>query len=85
MNLNQYAIFHKHGRLLDAAAIAYMLFYGSQDMAELIFCYEPNYGILNKNIEFILGKHEYLRPLLEKVKAEKRNKQKIQTTENTSK
>ena len=72
MSLNQYAIFHKNGHSLDAGAIAYLLWYGDEKMAEQIFRNEPNFGILSKNIEFTLGKHDYLKPLLQKVTEETR-------------
>ncbi len=67
MSLNQYAIFHKHGHSLDPAAISYLLWNDDEKMAEQIFRNEPKFGILNKNIEFTLGKHDYLKPLLQKV------------------
>ena len=72
MSLNQYAIFHKYGHSLDAAAISYLLWNGDERMAEQIFRNEPKFGILNKNIEFVLGKHDYLHPLLQKVTEETR-------------
>lgn len=67
MSPNQYGIFHKKGHSLDAEAIAHLLWYGNADMAELIFRMEPKFGILDDTIEFSLDKHEYLRPLLQKV------------------
>ena len=73
MSLNQYAMFHKYGHELDAGAISYLLWHGDEKMAEHIFRNEPKFGILNKNIEFVLDKHEYLRPLLQKVMAEATN------------
>lgn len=72
MSLNQYAIFHKNGHSLDAAAISYLLWIGDEKMAEQIFRNEPKFGILSKNIEFTLGKHDYLRPLLQKITEETR-------------
>ncbi len=73
MSLNQYAMFHKYGHELDAGAIAYLLWHGDEKMAEQIFRTEPKFGILNEQIEFVLDKHEYLRPLLQKVMAEATN------------
>ena len=67
MSLNQYAIFHKQGHHLDAGAISYLLWYGGPEMAKQIFLNEPKFGVLDSKIEFILDKHEYLRPTLQKV------------------
>ena len=67
MSLNQYAIFHKQGHHLDADAISYLLWYGGPEMAKQIFLNEPKFGVLDSKIEFILDKHEYLRPTLQKV------------------
>ncbi len=67
MSLNQYAIFHKQGHHLDAGAISYLLWYGGPEMAKQIFLNEPKFGILDSKIEFVLDKHEYLRPTLQKV------------------
>ena len=67
MSVTQYDFFNGSGHHLDAAAIAHLLWHGNQEMAERIFRNEPKFGILNDKIDFILDKHDYLRPLLEKV------------------
>lgn len=70
MSVEQYDFFNGSGHNLEAAAIAHLLWHGNQAMAERIFRYEPKFGILNEQIDFVLDKHDYLRPLLKKVISE---------------
>lgn len=67
MSLEQYKIFHRNGHLLDGEVIPYLIWHGGKEIAELIFRYEPKFGIQNQTTEFILDRYEYLRPLLTKV------------------
>ena len=67
MSALQYQMFHRNGHRLDARAIMHMLWYKDKDFAEMIFVNEPQFGILNDKIDFILDKHDYLRPTLQEI------------------
>lgn len=67
MSALQYQMFHRNGHYLDAGAIMHLLWERGKDFAEMIFCNEPKFGILNDKIDFILDKHDYLRPTLQEV------------------
>ena len=55
MGLDQYHVFHKTGHTLDAEAILHILKHNSDRMmAQLIFEYEPNYGIVSDDIKEFL-------------------------------
>ena len=68
MGLDQYHVFHKTGHTLDAEAILHILGHNSDRvMAQLIFEYEPNYGIANDDIKEFLDKNLVLRSLRDSV------------------
>lgn len=67
MNIEQYKIFHQYGHKLGVDAITYLLWFGNEEMAEWIFCYEPKFGIQDAKINLVMDRHAYLRPLLKDV------------------
>ena len=68
MGLDQYHVFHKTGHTLDAEAILHILSHNSdRTMAQLIFEYEPNFGIANDDIKEFLDKNLVLRSLRDSV------------------
>mgnify|MGYP006916071644 CR=1 FL=1 len=68
MGLDQYHVFHKTGHTLDAEAILHILSHNSDRMmAQLIFEYEPNYGIVSDDIKEFLDKNLVLRSLRDSV------------------
>ena len=67
MSYLQYQIFNQKGHHLDAAAIMHLLWNRGKNFAEMIFSNEPKFGILNNEIQFILDKHNYLRPALQEI------------------
>ena len=68
MGLDQYHVFHKTGHTLDAEAILHILKHNSDRMmAQLIFEYEPNYGIVSDDIKEFLDNNLVLRSLRDSV------------------
>ena len=62
MGLDQYYVFHETGHILDAEAILHILKHNSdRTMAELIFEYEPNFGIANDDIKELIEKKPELK------------------------
>ena len=68
MGLDQYYVFHETGHILDAEAILHILKHNSdRTMAELIFEYEPNYGVASDDIKEFLDNNLVLRCLRDSV------------------
>lgn len=68
MGLDQYHVFHKTGHTLDAEAILHILSHNSDRMmAQLIFEYEPNYGMANDDIKEFVNNNPTLQDLLNAV------------------
>ena len=68
MGVDQYHVFHETGHTLDAEAILHILSHNSDRMmAQLIFEYEPNYGIVSDDIKEFLDKNLVLRSLRDSV------------------
>lgn len=62
MGVDQYHVFHETGHTLDAEAILHILSHNSdRTMAELIFEYEPNFGIANDDIKELVEKSPSLK------------------------
>ena len=62
MGVDQYHVFHETGHTLDAEAILHILSHNSdRTMAELIFEYEPNFGIANDDIKELIEKKPELK------------------------
>lgn len=72
MSADQYKIFHQCGHHLDSAAIAHLLWHsnGNPKLAEMIFKFEPKFGIQNERINFVLHKYPNLRSILDTVIAD---------------
>lgn len=65
MGLDQYHVFHKTGHTLDAEVILFILQHNSdRTMAQLIFEYEPNYGIANDAIKEFVDQNYALKNIL---------------------
>jgi hypothetical protein len=68
MGLDQYHVFHETGHTLDAEAILHILkHYSNLTMAQLIFKYEPNYGMANDDIKEFVNNNPTLQDLLNAV------------------
>lgn len=68
MGLDQYHVFHETGHTLDAEAILHILKHNSnRTMAQLIFKYEPNYGMANDDIKEFVNNNPTLQDLLNAV------------------
>lgn len=68
MGLDQYHVFHETGHTLDAEAILHILKHNSNlTMAQLIFKYEPNYGMANDDIKEFVNNNPTLQDLLNAV------------------
>ena len=68
MGLDQYHVFHETGHTLDAEAILHILKHNSnRTMAQLIFKYEPNYGMANDDIKEFVNNTPTLQDLLNAV------------------
>lgn len=68
MGLDQYHVFHETGHTLDAEAILHILMHNSnRTMAQLIFKYEPNYGMANDGIKEFVNNNQTLQDLLNAV------------------
>lgn len=62
MGVDQYHVFHETGHTLDAEAILHILSHNSdRTMAQLIFEYEPNFGIANDDIKELIEKKPELK------------------------
>lgn len=68
MGVDQYHVFHETGHTLDAEAILHILSHNSdRTMAELIFEYEPNFGIANDDIKELVDNNPTLTDMLNAV------------------
>ena len=68
MGLDQYYVFHETGHTLDAEAILHILSHNSdRTMAELIFEYEPKFGIANDDIKELVDNNPTLTDMLNAV------------------
>lgn len=63
----QYEIYHKAGKQLSERTIAYFLSKGDTTMAEKIFAYEPENGIISDEIKAIIKANLYLSKCLLKI------------------
>ena len=62
MGLDQYHVFHKTGHTLDAEAILHILsHYSDRTMAQLIFEYEPNFGIASDEVKELIDRKPELK------------------------
>ena len=62
MGLDQYHVFHETGHTLDAEAILHILsHYSDRTMAQLIFEYEPNFGIASDEVKELIDRKPELK------------------------
>lgn len=62
MGVDQYHVFHKTGHTLDAEAILHILsHYSDRTMAQLIFEYEPNFGIASDEVKELIDRKPELK------------------------
>ena len=62
MGLDQYYVFHATGHQLNNDAILYILsHHPDRAMAQMIFEYEPNFGIVNEAVKELVEKNPSLR------------------------
>lgn len=62
MGVDQYHVFHETGHTLDAEAILHILSHNSdRTMAELIFEYEPNFGIASDEVKELIDRKPELK------------------------